>query len=121
MKTIIVSSLAIFFLFNVNIANACSYKVDNAKKSVELKQVALASLGDSKVLSSSISDFSYIESKPTLDCPEELTYTAIVTVSYKHGMNTCTAELAVKKVEAQGEADLDIYSVTGRKSARCKK
>jgi len=86
-----------------------------------LENVALASLGDSKALSSSIDNFSFFESKPTPMCPEELTYNAVVTASYKYGLNNCTVELAVKKVESWGNADLDTYTVTGRKSASCKK
>lgn len=120
MKTLIIFSLTIFCLVNVNTADACSYSIDEAKKSVELQKVALASLGDYEVLSTSVSNFSFYESKPTQMCPEEITYNAVVTVSFKYRMNTCTFELAVKKVEAKGKSDLDTYTITGRKKFLCK-
>ncbi len=108
-------------LVNTNYANACSYQIDEAKTTVELKKIALASLGGSKILSSSVSGFSFFESKPTPMCPEELTYNAVVTASYQYGLNTCTVELSVKKVESWGDSDQDTYTVAGRKNASCKK
>jgi hypothetical protein len=121
MKLFILPAIAVCVIAHGNLANACSYQIDEAKKSTELRKVAIANLGGSKILSSSVSDFSFFESKPTRMCPDELTYNATVTVSYKNGLNECSVELAVKKVESWGESDQDTYTVSGRKNARCKK
>lgn len=162
MKKLLILFAAFFTLaLNfVNHANACSYQINEAIKSGELKKVALASLGDAKILSSSISGFSFFESKPTARhsdeltyktkvaipnlsdskvlsssvsgfsfvknkptpmCPEELTYKAAVSASYEFGLNTCTVELSVKKLESLGDSDQNTYIVTGSKNARCKK
>jgi len=121
MKTVIVSVMALCFWTNANLANACSYHIDEAKKSAELEKVAVASLGGLKILSSSAGNFSFFESRPTSMCPDELTYNAVVTVSYEDELNMCTVELAVKKVESWGDSDQDTYTVTGRDNANCKK
>ena len=116
------SAMFLCCFINAKQASACSYEIDQAKKSAELKKVAIASLGVSKIFQSKVSNFSYFESKPTPMCPEELTYVATVTASYKYGLNVCDVELSVKKVEPWGnKTDLDTYTVTGRNNTKCTK
>lgn len=96
---------------------ACMYVIDEAKKSAELKAVALASLGDVTVINSDVSNFKFFESKPTPMCPEEMTYTAEVAATFRRGTDACIVRLSVKKVEPWKNSDLDVYSITGRDSS----
>lgn len=121
MKKVFITAIAMWGLTVANSANACTYKIDEAVKSAELQKVALSSLGNITVLSSSVSNFSFFESKPTPMCPEELTYNGVVTASIKYLQSTCIVKLDVKKVESWSESDLDTYTVTGRKNINCSK
>lgn len=120
MKTSIISVIAFCCLVGASVANACSYHIDEVKKSAELQSVAVASLGEAKVLTTAVSKFSFFESKPTPMCPDEMTYNAVVTASFEQNGRICTVELAVKKVEPWAKSDLDTYTVEGRKNATCK-
>jgi hypothetical protein len=121
MKSFMFLVVSLGITLTANLANACSYAINEVKKSAELQSVALGSIDGEKILSSAVSKFSYFESKPTPMCPDELTYNAIVSATYEVGMNVCSVELKIKKVESWTTNDLDTYSVTGRQSARCKK
>lgn len=100
---------------------ACSYMIDGVSKSAELEKVALASLGDVKILDSALSDFSFFESKPTPMCPEELTFSLTLSVAYESAMNVCAGQLKITKIEPWVSGLDDIYHVSGRNSFRCKK
>ncbi len=121
MKALLLLLAAGVSIANINSAKACSYYIDQVKKTAELEKVALATLEGSTILSSTVNSFSFFESKPTPMCPEELTYNATFAVNYNDGLNNCIAELKIKKVESWSALDEDNYTVSGRKAALCKK
>lgn len=117
MKTFILLTTLFISLQSYN-AFACTYRIDEEAKSKELKTVALAYLGDSKITSVVVDSFSFFESKPTAMCPEELTYKAEITVAFSNATSNCVANLKVTKIESWVE-DYSNYIVTGANLARC--
>jgi hypothetical protein len=119
MKSIIASVCVVCAIANINIASACSYQIDQAKKIAELTKIAYASLEPAIIRTHTVNNFSFFESKPTPMCPEEMTYSADVSIGYEVGTTYCWVDLTVKKIESWGELDQDSYIVSGKKTARC--
>ncbi len=119
-KNLITLSLC---LAGYHTAQACSYYIDKAKKSNELQKVVLASLGEVRIQSVSVKDFSFFESKPTPMCPEEMTYNATVAVTYKpanqNSSELCSGDITIKKIEPWTKSGVDTYSVSGKKAVVC--
>ena len=82
-------------------ASACSYFVDQEKAKTELTKIALLALGEEKaeVINAT---FSFFESRPTLMCPEEMTYVSEVEVQLQRDGSTCRGLLKATKVEPWG-------------------
>ncbi len=96
-KSRIIATLALISaLLGSSHALACSYVVDDLATKNELAAKALTELeiDITDDVSIAISDYNWWESKPTPMCPEELTFTATVTV----GHNQCFQTVKVTKV-----------------------
>lgn len=86
-------------------AEACSYYINEIQKKNELTAAAAShlQLELSVVSKNSVESFSWVESKPTPMCPEELTYRALVTLEYEDPTATfprpCVSQMTVVKIE----------------------
>lgn len=120
MKKTLLTLTTVFSLFTANSALACSFFIDDARVNAELTKVAVASLGDVEVLSAEATDMNWVISKPTIMCPEELTYNAKIDVVYESGLNQCAGQLTIKKIESW-TSDENTYQISGSNSFRCKK
>lgn len=117
--TKILAILSLGVIFGSQAADACSFTVDQAAMKKELETVVAAGLKGVTKVSAVTTEFSYYESKPTPMCPEEMTYTAKVSVRYGAGETRCQEEFSIKKIESWSPSGENVYTVSGGKFPRC--
>ena len=118
MKNFVWIALASGLSLAASNAQACTYRVDSAQISNELLQIGRAQFSKG-LTSSSVKNFSYFESKPTPMCPEEMTYTATVTIEQETSNSICRGDVQVKKVDPWTDEDVVRYEVTGGNNLIC--
>ncbi len=117
--TRILAILSLGLIFGSQAADACSYIIDEAEMKRELETVVAAGLKGVTKVSVVTTEFSFYESKPTPMCPEEMTYTAKVSVRYGMGETRCQEEFSIKKIESWSPPGENVYTVSGGKFPRC--
>ena len=117
--TKILAILSLGVIFGSQAADACSYTVDQAAMKKELETVVAAGLKGVTKVSAVTTEFSYYESKPTPMCPEEMTYTAKVSVRYRTGETRCQEEFNIKKIESWSPSGESVYTLSKGIFPRC--
>lgn len=97
-------------------SQACSYAVNEVgiKNQLAAHFLTTLNIGIDEVLTQvqklEISNFSYFESKPTMMCPEEMTYSMNINIKYM-GSGYCMASALVTLVEGWGADSYRYFKV----------